>query len=148
MPGPDGAASGVALAGGSSLVVFRSSRHQAAAWKLVEFLSRVEEQERFYRLTGDLPARRDAWRDPVLAADQAARAFYDQLDRVVPTPQVPEWELIATRIFDYGEQTIRGGVPPDTALSRLENEVNRILARRRWLLARTAARAAAAGGGR
>jgi len=49
---------------------------------------------------------------------------------------VPEWELIATRIFDYGEQAIRGGVPADTVLARLEEEVNRILERRRWLLAR------------
>jgi multiple sugar transport system substrate-binding protein len=63
-----------------------------------------------------------------------------QLQRVVPTPQVPEWELIATRIFDYGEQAIRGGVLADTALARLEDEVNRILERRRWLLARAAAR--------
>jgi len=149
MPGPEGAASGVGLAGGSSLVVYRASRHQAEAWKLVEYLSRVDLEERFYRLSGDLPARRDAWRDPVLAADAAARAFYEQLERVVPTPPVPEWELIATRIFDYGEQAIRGGVPRDTALARLEREVNQILARRRWLLARNAARAAApAGGGR
>ena len=59
-------------------------------------------------------------------------------DRVVPTPLVPEWELIATRIFDYGEQAIRGGVPADTVLARLDDEVNRILERRRWLLARAA----------
>ena len=136
MPGPEGAASGISLAGGSSLVVFRASRHQAAAWKLVEFLSRPEQQLRVYRLSGDLPARLEAWRDPALAADQATRAFWEQLQRAVPTPQVPEWELIATRIFDYGEQAIRGGAPADTVLARLDAEVNRILERRRWLLAR------------
>jgi multiple sugar transport system substrate-binding protein len=54
----------------------------------------------------------------------------------VPTPQVPEWELIATRLFEYAEQAIRGSVPTDTALARLDAEVNRILERRRWLLAR------------
>jgi len=37
-------------------------------------------------------------------------------------------------------QPIRGGVPADTALRRLDDEVNRILERRRWLLARAAAR--------
>src|SRR3989454_2277034 len=46
----------------------RASRHQAAAWKLVEFLSRPEQQLRVYRLSGDLPARLEAWRDPALAA--------------------------------------------------------------------------------
>jgi multiple sugar transport system substrate-binding protein len=140
MPGPTGAASGVSLAGGSSLVLFRASRHPAEAWQLIEFLSQPAQQLKFYKLTGDLPAQTPAWRDPILADDEAAHAFYEQLQRVVPTPQVPEWELIATRIFDYGEQAIRGGVPADTALARLEDEVNRILERRRWLLARAAAR--------
>ncbi len=139
LPGPEGAASGVSLAGGSSLVVFHASPRRDAAWKLVEFLSRPEQQVRFYRLSGDLPARMEAWRDPSLAGDAAARGFWEQLQRVVPTPQVPEWELIATRVFDYGEQAIRGGVPADTALARLDGEVDRILERRRWLLARRAA---------
>jgi len=139
LAGPDGAASGVSLAGGSSLVLFRASHRKAAAWKLVEFLSRPEQQIRFYRLTGDLPARTEAWRDSSLAGDEAIHAFWEQLQRVVPTPQVPEWELIATRVFDYGEQAIRGGVPADTALVRLDAEVNRILERRRFLLARRAA---------
>ena len=140
LPGPDGAASGVSLAGGSSLVLFRASRHPVEAWQLIEFLSQPAQQLKFYKLTGDLPAHIAAWRDPILADDAAAHAFYEQLQRVVPTPQVPEWELIATRIFDYGEQAIRGGVPADTVLVRLEDEVNRILERRRWLLARAAAR--------
>ena len=38
---------GVSTAGGSSLVVFRGSEHQAEAWKLIEFLSRPEQQVRF-----------------------------------------------------------------------------------------------------
>ena len=136
MPGPTGEASGVSLAGGSSLVIYKASRHPKEAWALIEFLSRPEQQIKFYHLTGDLPARLEAWRDTSLANDPAARAFEDQLQRVVPTPQVPEWELIATRIFDYGEQAIRGGVPADTALARLDHEVNNILERRRWLLDR------------
>jgi multiple sugar transport system substrate-binding protein len=145
IPGPQGAVSGVSLAGGSSLVLFRASRHPVAAWQLIEYLSRPEQQLRFYRLTGDLPARTEAWRDSVLAQDAAAHAFWEQLQRVVPTPQVPEWELIATRLFEYAEQAIRGGVPVDTALARLDAEVNRILERRRWLLARAATQHASAG---
>jgi len=138
LPGPDGPASGVSNAGGSSLVLFRASRHRTEAWKLIEFLSRPDQQVRFYHLTGDLPARMEAWRDSALAGDAATHAFWVQLQRVVPMPQVPEWELIATRVFDYAEQAIRGGVPAETALARLDDEVDRILARRRELLARAA----------
>ena len=60
LPGPTGPASGVSVAGGCSLVVFRGSLHRALAWELMRFLSRPDVQVRFYTLTGDLPARREA----------------------------------------------------------------------------------------
>ncbi|HEU5194570.1 MAG TPA: sugar ABC transporter substrate-binding protein, partial [Methylomirabilota bacterium] len=93
LPGPDGP--GASIAGGSSLVVFRASRNQDAAWRLVEFLSQPSVQRRFHALTGNLPPRRATWQDPALAADVHARAFRDQLERVKPAPTVPEWERIA-----------------------------------------------------
>lgn len=148
LPGPDGAASGVSLAGGSSLVVFRDSKHKAAAWALVEYLSRPDVQLRFWRLTGDLPARTEAWRDTALANDANMRAFGQQLERVVSTPKVPEWEEVAIRLQDYVERAVRGAVTPDTALAQLSREVDVMLEKRRWLRERakhagaTAARAA------
>ncbi len=137
MPGPTGPASGLSLAGGSSLVMFRASRHKALAWQLMEYLSSLESQRRFFALTGDLPAREDAWTDS-LRTDRVTRAFWTQLHRVEPTPKVPEWEEIATKVYDYAEQSIRGGVPADTALRRLDRDVNQILEKRRWLLSHTA----------
>lgn len=136
LPGPDGDASGISLAGGSSLVVFRGSEHSAEAWKLVEYLSRPEQQLRFYHLTGDLPAVKAAWEDSALAGNKYAAAFYDQLQRVEPMPKVPEWELIATKVFDYAEQAIRGNTPNGVVLERLDREVDRILEKRRWMLDR------------
>src|SRR6185503_13765999 len=58
MPGPDGPGAGIA--GGSSLAVMRTSPNQAAAWRLVEYLSQSQVQSRFGALTGDLSPRRDA----------------------------------------------------------------------------------------
>ena len=136
MPGPDGKASGVSLAGGSSLVVFRGSRHKAEALRVIEFLSRPEQQLRFYRLTGDLPARREAWRDTALTGNPRIRAFGEQLTRTASTPKVPESELIANRLRDYAEQVVRGGAPADSTLAALDRDVAGILEKRRWLLAR------------
>ena len=65
LPGPYGP--GASTAGGSSLVIFRSSRHAQAAWRLIEYLSEPDVQVRFYALTGNLPPRRAAWRDGRLA---------------------------------------------------------------------------------
>jgi multiple sugar transport system substrate-binding protein len=133
LPGPDDGSPGVSLAGGSSLVMFRGSPHQDAAWRLVEFLSQPQQQIRFFRLTGDLPAHRAAWRDESLAADPRAAAFREQLEHVVPTPKIPEWEEIATRVWEAAELAIRGAATADEALAALDADVDRMLAKRRWL---------------
>jgi multiple sugar transport system substrate-binding protein len=126
----------VSTAGGSSLVIFRGSRHKPEAWKLIEFLTAAEQQRRFFHLNGDLPARESAWRDTALAGDPHARAFLEQLRRVQPTPKVPEWEQIATRVAQAAEQVARGRRSADDALKALDRDVNAMLEKRRWMLAR------------
>jgi len=130
---------GASIAGGSSLVVFRASRHQAAAWRLVEFLSQPTVQRRFHALTGDLPPRRATWQDPELAGDPHARAFREQLERVKPAPKVPEWERIATEMRLVAERTVRLGLSVDEAARELDARADRILEKRRWILARQGA---------
>jgi multiple sugar transport system substrate-binding protein len=138
LPGPAGP--GYSIAGGSSLVVFRASRHSAAAWQLVEYLSQPAVQAKFYELTGDLPPRRDTWAAPALAADQHARAFREQLERVRPVPKVPEWERIATEMRLVAERAAHGQLSVDQAARELDARTDRILEKRRWLLARGASR--------
>ena len=145
LPGPTGAESGLSTAGGSSLVLFNQSEHPAEAWKLIEFLSRPEIQVRFYQETGDLPARIESWQDTVLSRNDKALAFRQQLDRVKPVPLVPEIELLMTKLIDYSELSIRGNVQPAEAMRRLDNEVNQILEKRRWILERGAPRASPQG---
>ena len=126
----------MSIAGGASLVVFRASRHQDAAWQLVEFLSQPSVQRRFHALTGDLPPRRTTWSDAALADDVHARAFRAQLERVKPAPKVPEWERIAGEMRIMSERVVRGAASVDDATRDLDARVDRILEKRRWLLAR------------
>jgi multiple sugar transport system substrate-binding protein len=142
LPGPEGPASGVSTAGGSSLVLFRRSRHHELAWQLIEFLSRPAVQLRFYHLTGDLPACRAAWADTAFTHDPYSRAFAVQLERTVATPKVPEWENISLRLQDEVEGMVLGHQPADSALASLDRQVDRILEKRRWLLARATRREA------
>jgi len=100
----------------------------------MEYLSQPSIQLRFYQLTGDLPPRKSAWQDTALANNRYALAFRDQLERVVPTPQVPEWEEIATTIFEHGEQAIRRVKTVDQTLAALDQDVNAMLEKRRYLL--------------
>jgi len=138
LPGPTGAASGTSTAGGSSLVVFRGSRHQEAAWKLIEFLNRPEQQVRFYELTGSLPARREAWQLSQLADDPHARAFWTQLQRTVALPAVPEIESIMARVIEHSETAIRGSRTAAQSLTALDADVDNMLEKRRWVLKREA----------
>lgn len=136
LPGPEGP--GMSNAGGSSLVVFAGSRRKEAAWTLIEYLSRPDVQRRFYALSGNLPPRRSSWDDPRLGGDPYAAAFREQLERVKPTPKVPEWERIATELKIVGEQAAHGLVTVDAAAAELDARADRILEKRRWILARKA----------
>lgn len=131
LPGPDGPGAGIA--GGTSLVLFRGSERKDASWKLVEFLSRPDIQQRFHALIGNLPPRRSTWQHPELANDPLARAFRDQLERVKPTPKVLEWERIVQEMRLASERVVRGGEPQDRAVRELDAEVDRILEKRRWI---------------
>ena len=72
----------------------------------------------------------------MLAGDEFARAFRDQLERAKPTPKVPEWERIANEMQLMAERVIRGGAPPEEALRRFDEATDAILAKRRALQAR------------
>lgn len=140
LPGPDPGVPGVSTAGGASLVLFRGSRHPEEAWTFLEYLSRPAVQLRFRALTGDLPARVEAWEETSLAGDPIVEAFRRQLRHVVATPKTPEWELIATRIQERAELVVRGAAPAESVLALLDRDAERILAKRRWMLSRRAGR--------
>ncbi|HEY0953803.1 MAG TPA: sugar ABC transporter substrate-binding protein [Roseateles sp.] len=142
LPGPDGL--GASVAGGASLAMFKRSRHKPEAWALISYLSRPDVQQQFYRLTGDLPPRRSTWAMPLeggatLAEDRHAAAFRRQLERVRPTPAVPEWERIANEMQLAAARVVGGRDSLDTAVRELDQRVDGILEKRRWMLDRTAA---------
>ena len=136
LPGPEGP--GVSTAGGSSLVIFRSSRRKDAAWKLIRFLSEPETMQRFHALTGDLPPRRSAWRAPALADDPPSQAFAQQLERVRAAPKIPEWERIFQEMQLMAERVVQAGQGEAAACRELDARVDALLEKRRWLRSRRA----------
>jgi multiple sugar transport system substrate-binding protein len=134
LPGPHGLGAGIAS--GSSLVIFRRSPHKASAWLLIEYLSRPAVQQQFYALLGDMPPRRSAWQGGALRSDPAAQAFRDQLERVKPTPAVPEWERIVTEMQLVAAEAAHGQLTVDQAAAEIDRRADAILAKRRWMLAR------------
>lgn len=133
LPGPQGP--GASIAGGSSLAIFRRSAHKPAAWALARHLSQPAVQQRFHALTGNLPPRRSAW-GPALLADAPTAAFRDQLERVRPVPQVPEWERLATELRILLERVVHGQLAPERLPDEMDRQADRLLDKRRWMLAR------------
>jgi multiple sugar transport system substrate-binding protein len=133
LPGPEGGF-GKSLAGGSSLVMFKTSEKKAEVWKLIEYLSEPDVQIKFYGLTGDLPARTEAWKDSVLAKNKYAAAFFRQLNQVVPTPKIPEWEQIAQQVRQVTELVSMDKLTIDEATAELDRTVNIMLEKRRWMV--------------
>jgi len=133
MPGKD-KFPGVSIPGGSSLVIFKSSRYKDIAWRLIEFLSEPENQVEFYKLTGDLPSSIKAWEDSILKMDPYMRAFFIQLQNLKPLPKVAEWEQIAMKIVEYVEVSASHDIPSEQIARKLNSDVDKILEKRRWIL--------------
>ncbi|HEY8880522.1 MAG TPA: sugar ABC transporter substrate-binding protein [Roseateles sp.] len=140
LPGPSGP--GMSTAGGASLAMFKRSRHKTEVWALISYLSRPDVQLEFYRLTGDLPARRSAWALPLngatLAEDRHAAAFHRQLQRVRAAPAVPEWERIEKEMQLAATRAVHGVTGLDATVRGLDALVDGILEKRRWMLDRKA----------
>lgn len=132
MPGPGGP--GASAPGGSSLVVFKNARDPDAAWRLVQYLSRPSVQAEFQVLTGDLPARQQAWAAPALASDPHVRTLKGQLGRAQAVPKVPEWERIVTEMQIVAERLVRGEFTVDAAAAEMDRRADRMLEKRRWML--------------
>ena len=134
LPGPDGPGDSVAY--GSSLVILRHSKHQDAAWKLIEYLSQPDVQVHFYELLGDLPPRRSTWESLALKGDPKLHAFRAQLEHMRPAPKVPEWEQIVNMMQQVAARAVAGELTVDQAAAQMDAQADAILAKRRWVLNR------------
>lgn len=135
LPGPNDSTKGLSLAGGASLVIYKESKNKNEAWKFIEYLSKPKVQFEFYKILSDLPAVKKAWENHELKEDKFTKAFYEQFQNVVAAPKITEWEqIVFSKLQQYLEFAARGALTSDEALASLDNDVNKILEKRRWIL--------------
>jgi multiple sugar transport system substrate-binding protein len=65
-----------------------------------------------------------------------SKAFREQLERLRPFPQVPEWERIANEIRLVTEKVAHGDLTIAQGGAELDARTDRILEKRRWMLDR------------
>ncbi|WP_455356660.1 extracellular solute-binding protein [Streptomyces sp. SYSU K217416] len=117
--------SSTSFVGGSDLVVFRNSERSAAAWKLVEYLSRAEVQADWYKSTGDLPAVQSAWDDKGLTSDPKLKVFREQLGSVQAPPANTAWTQVSAAADTQLERIVKG-TDPSSALKSLQKSADSI----------------------
>ncbi len=118
----------------ASLCVSAQTRRPAEAWALVRHMTSPASELRFQRLIGNLPARMSAWTDPQLATP-ILRPFAEQMRYPAIEPRVIEWERVQQEIQYAAERVVRGVQTIDAALATLDDRVDRLLAKRRALVA-------------
>ncbi|KAF0212130.1 MAG: lactose/L-arabinose transport system substrate-binding [Ignavibacteria bacterium] len=138
LPSPNNEYPGYSLPGGSSIVLNAKSKNKEAAWKWIEFLASYKTQYEFYKLVSSLPAVKKSWEYPEFVNDRYIKAFYEQLQRTKPAPEIPEWEQIVFQKVqqEMVEPIARKRISIDDALKKLDEDVNKILEKRRYILSK------------
>ena len=80
--------------GGSDLAIFKNSKNQDAAWKLIQHLVSYKSQVNYAKATGFLPATKVAFSDPYFSSDPFRAVFKDAVKYGKTYPCIPAWGLI------------------------------------------------------
>ena len=77
---PKGPVNGESVTGGANLAVFSSSKKKADSMKLIEYLSKKENQTAFFKSTNSLPTNKAAWQSETFTKDPIISVFGKQLE--------------------------------------------------------------------
>ncbi|NAZ81354.1 extracellular solute-binding protein [Kineococcus sp. R8] len=108
------------LLGGAQMGVFQKAENKDAAWKVLQYLSKPENQVAFYEATTDLPAVQSAYEDPALAGDQTLSTFEETLQTAKGTPNVPTWIQVSAAADQALERVAKAGQSPEDAMAELQ----------------------------
>lgn len=110
-PYPRGPYGRFAFVGGSNLGIFKQSKNKEESWKVIKYLVSRKPQVDYAKVTGFLPARRDAFDDPFFTADPHRRVFKESVKYGKTYPCIPAWGLlepVLTRRFGILWEYITG----------------------------------------
>ncbi len=131
-PMPTDSEHGGFFKGGCDVVMFKSSTHKQAAWRLIEFLSSPDIQLEMYKATTQLPVIREVWNQPLLRESPYLQAFETQLK--APGSSTAESELSITTLAkvyevvasDF-ERVLRGKDSPQVGVQKILAETHEVV---------------------
>jgi multiple sugar transport system substrate-binding protein len=138
-PYPKGPKGKFTFVGGSNLGIFKQAKHPVEAFKVIQYLTSKQTQVNYAKVTGFLPARREAFDDPFFSADPNRRVFKEAVLYGKTYPCIPAWGLlepVLTRRFgimwEYVTSSFDSGYKVDEIQKQLDlakSEIDGVLKR-------------------
>ncbi|WP_404455238.1 sugar ABC transporter substrate-binding protein [Virgibacillus necropolis] len=113
--------------GGSVLSVFHTSENVDNALKFISYMNEVETQLEWLKVSNTLPARTEAWEDPVLKEDPNYQVFGEQLKDAKAGLQIPEFERIAQELLSSLERINAGGADLEEEMKKFNKKAQELL---------------------
>jgi len=132
-PMPPAAASGAPTAalGGAQLALNANSEHPAAAWAVIDYLTRPEQMLERARVTGQFPTRQVLYDDPALAKSLAVPVAQAReiIEHAVPRPVTPVYTELSDILQVYLHRVLTRQADPARGLAAAAAEMQALLNR-------------------
>lgn len=119
---PKGPKGRYTFVGGSDLAIFKNSKNQEEAWKVIKYLVSYKPQVAYAKATGFLPSTKAAFEDPYFSSDPYRAVFKEAIQFGRTYPCVSSWGLIEPILMR------RLGILWDHVLSAEDEELRDIVA--------------------
>lgn len=124
---PAGKDNNMSSTGGGDLAVFKYTKHQAAAIKLMKFLSQRQNQLKYYKNSNSLPALKDAWTDQSLQGEKV-QVIRQQLNNSEPMPMIKQWDQIGQNYIKAWEKIAVENADPQKTMDTFNTQTEKSLA--------------------
>ncbi|HHV75440.1 MAG TPA: sugar ABC transporter substrate-binding protein [Thermoanaerobacterium sp.] len=98
---PEGPAGRYSFFGGSDLAIFKASTHKTEAYKLLKYLVTKDAQVNYAKVSGMLPALKEALDDPYITSDPHMAVFKEIAQYGRSYPAVPAWGQIENILLTH-----------------------------------------------
>ncbi|MGE5591681.1 MAG: extracellular solute-binding protein [Bacillota bacterium] len=126
-PIPAGPGGSTSVVGGENVVIFKTSKHQEAAWEFVKYLLSDEAQTAMAKV-GQMPVTQSASNSDVMKSVAYYAPYVTQLATAKPRTVSPNWPKIEKVLSDSFEAAIRGKSTAKAALDDAARQIDALLA--------------------
>jgi len=104
-----------------------NSKHPDEAWKVLAYLSRLENGLALYKATRYGPVRPDIFAHAEVKNDPYAQVLAKVNQHLKPPPTIPQWERVSKIIGDAMQRALTGAKTPEAAFKEANAQINPIL---------------------